>query len=235
MKTYKVICVSGHEEKFYPIEVAAKMAGVSRSAMSQFFVKRDGMLGIEKYMYTEPYGKSGKRRYISKAGIVFYDVEKDKFKGNQYPGSENCKVTLQLGEAERKRSSKYVRALETQVAELRSENISLSAHLFSVNARLDTIMRILEKTQEKEKVGTQSILDLKPRDEIRMLVNEYAKNFEMPYSMVWNLLYQRAYYVLGYNVKQRAKNAKKENKLDQFEEDGMIDDLVMVAREMLKK
>lgn len=73
---------------------------------------------------------------------------------------------------------------------------------------------------------------LSPRKELNMLAHE-AGVIMGDYREPWNQIYKNAYYRLGINIRERAKNRNMEP-LNYAEEEGYIVQLVEIAREIFK-
>lgn len=73
---------------------------------------------------------------------------------------------------------------------------------------------------------------LSARDELRMLVNT-ASSESHDYAGTWKTLYQEVYYRLHINAPERARNSKT-SAIDILESEGMLENAVLIAREIFK-
>jgi len=73
---------------------------------------------------------------------------------------------------------------------------------------------------------------ISPRKELNLLANQAGRSIGS-YSEPWNQIYKNAYYRLGINLRERAKNRGMDT-LDYAEAEGYLPQLVAIAREILK-
>lgn len=73
---------------------------------------------------------------------------------------------------------------------------------------------------------------ISPRKELNLLANQAGRAMGS-YSEPWNQIYKNAYYRLGINLRERAKNRGMDT-LDYAEAEGYMPQLVAIAREIFK-
>jgi hypothetical protein len=76
------------------------------------------------------------------------------------------------------------------------------------------------------------IAEINPRDEVRRLVNLHQEKTQIAHGMIWNKLYDEAYYRLHKNFKTLAAN-RDIGTLDMIEQDGYMPQFLEMARKVL--
>lgn len=101
----------------------------------------------------------------------------------------------------------------------------------------------LNQIEAERKEATQALLnaplssevmpELKLRDKIRRLVNEYANATNIAVSEVWHSVYSQLYYNYHISINQYKKQNNKESKLDVAERNGILEKLDAVISTMV--
>ena len=127
-----------------------------------------------------------------------------------------------------------------QNAEVRTpivDNLEMTSFVSSIVS--ETIKQLLPYIQNQSLQPVQSIPQRKtalppidPRKELNMIAKE-AGYITGNYSEPWNQIYKHAYYRLGINLRERAKNRGMDT-LDYAEAENYIPQLLEIAREIFK-
>ena len=94
----------------------------------------------------------------------------------------------------------------------------------------------IENTQKllEAETSTNSVPEIKLRDKVRQLVNQYSAASDIKQQDVWRKIYQNLYYGFGISINAYKKKAK-QNKLDIAEEHGFLGKMYDVISNMIKE
>ena len=94
----------------------------------------------------------------------------------------------------------------------------------------------IENTQKllEAETSTNSVPEIKLRDKVRQLVNQYSAATDIKQQDVWRKIYQNLYYGFGISINAYKKKAK-QNKLDIAEEHGFLGKMYDVISNMIKE
>jgi hypothetical protein len=174
------------------------------------------------------------RRWINKASDKM-SVIKDKMSASNStnPADYNLEETCFIIE----------QGLGKNASELFRSNAKREIKVPDTNTRLDRLEALIEKVllmqlnnvvKEPEKQLTFSDAPQKTkRAELREIINKYTADRNCNHIEVWTQLYQQIYYRMNINVKICADN-RGMDKLDYIEKEGLMDEVVALARKLFE-
>jgi len=101
-----------------------------------------------------------------------------------------------------------------------------------VSETIKQLLPFLKNNNVQEKATTPSLPPIDPRKELNMIAKEAGRSMGS-YSEPWNQIYKHAYYRLGVNLRERAKNRGMDT-MDYADAEGYTVQLVVIAREIFK-
>lgn len=191
-------------------------------------------------------GETTIRRWITSAKMAEASAKMAKAKRTQTPAEFTLVETVEIIRAGGNETLANL-LMENGVTGKMPTISEMSA--YDTNTRLDRMESIIDKLLELQvlqasanlpQVKTNQIalpdcvkLPKQKRAELREIINRYADDRKCEYRDAWNQLYQQIYYQMDRNIGLCAKN-RGMDKLDYIESEGIMDDVLYIARKLFE-
>ena len=192
-------------------------------------------LAFESTSYDDITGKSNPMYIMNEKGFSILvmgwnGVNALKFKDEFYDAFDNMRRVLTN---EQPKQMSQLEILQMSINQLVSQERRIAMIEEKVanmeKERIETTQKLLEA-----ETSTNSVPEIKLRDKVRQLVNQYSAATDIKQQDVWRKIYQNLYYGFGISINAYKKKAK-QNKLDIAEEHGFLGKMYDVISNMIKE
>lgn len=184
-------------------------------------------LAFESTSYDDITGKSNPMYIMNEKGFSILvmgwnGVNALKFKDEFYDAFDNMRRVL-TNEQPKQMSINQLVSQERRIAMIEEKVANMEKE------RIENTQKLLEA-----ETSTNSVPEIKLRDKVRQLVNQYSAATDIKQQDVWRKIYQNLYYGFGISINAYKKKAK-QNKLDIAEEHGFLGKMYDVISNMIKE
>lgn len=192
-------------------------------------------LAFESTSYDDITGKSNPMYIMNEKGFSILvmgwnGVNSLKFKDEFYDAFDNMRRVLTN---EQPKQMSQLEILQMSINQLVSQERRIAMIEEKVanmeKERIENTQKLLEA-----ETSTNSVPEIKLRDKVRQLVNQYSAATDIKQQDVWRKIYQNLYYGFGISI-NAYKKKDKQNKLDIAEEHGFLGKMYDVISNMIKE
>ena len=192
-------------------------------------------LAFESTSYDDVTGKSNPMYIMNEKGFSILvmgwnGVNSLKFKDEFYDAFDNMRRVLI---SEQPKQMSQLEILQMSINQLVSQERRIAMIEEKVanmeKERIENTQKLLEA-----ETSTNSVPEIKLRDKVRQLVNQYSAATDIKQQDVWRKIYQNLYYGFGISINGYKKKTK-QNKLDIAEEHGFLGKMYDVISNMIKE
>ena len=192
-------------------------------------------LAFESTSYDDVTGKSNPMYIMNEKGFSILvmgwnGVNALKFKDEFYDDFDNMRRVLI---SEQPKQMSQLEILQMSINQL----VSQERRIAMIEEKVSNIEKErIENTQKllEAETSTNPVPEIKLRDKVRQLVNQYSAAADIKQQDVWRKIYQNLYYGFGISINAYKKKTK-QNKLDIAEEHGFLGKMYDVISNMIKE